>query len=127
MLTTSGPSSANPSANAAFSVSVKMPFAASSWLARHDLRDHRGLGGREEHGHGRDEDVEQQDEREVGADEEQRDERHAAQDVRRDEDQSAVDPVDVDAGDRREQDRRDEERQDQQADRGVGAASSRRR
>ena len=32
MLTTSGPSSAKPRANAALSVSVKMPFAASSWL-----------------------------------------------------------------------------------------------
>ena len=32
-----------------------------------------------------------------------------------------VDPVDVDAGDRREQDRRNEEGQDQQADRGVRA------
>ena len=31
-LTTSGPSSAKPSAKAALSVSVKIPFAASSWL-----------------------------------------------------------------------------------------------
>ena len=31
-LTTSGPSSAKPMANAAFRVSVKMPFAVSSWL-----------------------------------------------------------------------------------------------
>ncbi len=30
-LTTSGPRRANPSANDAFRVSVKMPFAASSW------------------------------------------------------------------------------------------------
>ena len=32
MFTTSGPRSANPRANAAFKVSVKMPFAASNWL-----------------------------------------------------------------------------------------------
>ena len=31
-LTTSGPSSANPRANAALRVSVKTPFAESSWL-----------------------------------------------------------------------------------------------
>ena len=31
ILTTSGPSSANPSANAALSVRVKMPFADNSW------------------------------------------------------------------------------------------------
>jgi hypothetical protein len=32
MLITSGPSSANPSANAAFRVSVKIPLADNSWL-----------------------------------------------------------------------------------------------
>ena len=40
-------------------------------LARDDLRDHRRLGRAEEHGHGRDEDVQQVDQREVGPDEEQ--------------------------------------------------------
>ena len=41
--------------------------------------------------------------------------------VRRDQDQPPVDPVDVDAGDRREEDGRHEEAQDQQADRRVRA------
>ena len=60
------------------------------------------------------------------ADEEQADHREAAQDVGRDEHEPTVDPVDVDAGHRREQHGRHEERQDQQADRGVRIASRRR-
>ena len=70
------------------------------------------------------EEVQQQDQREVRADEVQRDERGAAQEVRGDEDDPPVDAVDVDAGDRREQHRRDEEREDQQADDRVRARSS---
>ncbi len=88
-------------------------------VARHDLGDHRRLRGREEHRHGRDEDVQQQDQQEVVADEEQADDREATQDVRGDEDEPPIDPVDVDAGHRREQHGRHQERQDEQADRGV--------
>ena len=86
---------------------------------RHDLRDHRRLRRREEDGHRRHEDVQQQDGEEVIADEEEPDHREAAQDVRGDQHEPPVDPVDVDAGDGREQDGRHQERQDQQADGGV--------
>ena len=61
MFTTSGPSNANPIANAALSVSVNTPFAASSRERVDDLRDHRRLRRGEEDRHRRDERVEQQD------------------------------------------------------------------
>ena len=85
-------------------------------LARHDLRDHRRLGRGEEHGHRGHEDVQEQNQQEVVADEEQPDDREAAQDVggtrtSRRSSRSTNTP-----GERREQDGRHEERQDQQAD-----------
>ena len=89
--------------------------------ARHQGRDHRQLGRGEEDRDRRDEDVEQEDDREVRPGEVERHERGAAQEVRGDQDQPPIDAVDVDARDGREEDRRDEERQDQQADRGVRA------
>ena len=89
--------------------------------ARHQGRDHRQLGRGEEDGDRRDEDVEQEDDREIRPGEIERHERGATQEVRGDQDQPPIDAVDVDARDRREQDGRDEERQDQQADRGVRA------
>ena len=48
IFTISGPSSANPRANAAFSVSVKIPFAASSCLRRDELGIIAASAGREE-------------------------------------------------------------------------------
>ena len=92
-------------------------------VARHDLGDHRRLGRREEHGHRRHEDVEQQDQREVVTHEDQPDDREPAQDVRRDEHEPAVDAVHVDARDRGEQHGGHEERQDEQADGRVRLAS----
>ena len=87
--------------------------------ARDDLRDHRRLRRGEEDGHGRDEQVQQQDQQQVVADQDQPDAGDTAQHVRRDQHEPAVDPVDVDPGDRGEQHGRHEERQDQQADGGV--------
>ena len=120
MLTTSGPEQREPDREGRVQRQREDAVGREQLPTRHDLRDHRRLGGREEHRHGRDEDVEQQDQQEVVAHEDQPDDGDAAQDVRRDEDEPPVDAVDVDAGDRREQHGRDEERQDQQADGRVG-------
>ena len=106
-------------AKAAFRVSVKTPFAASSWPARDDFRDHRRFGWCEEHGDRRHEQVQQEQQQKEVADQEQADHRQAAQDVGRDEHESTVDTVHVDPGHRRHEHGRHQERQDQQADRGI--------
>ena len=97
-LTTSGPSSANPSANAALSVSVKTHWRPEAG-ARNEDRDHRRLGRARRTRSPSTRHVQQEDEDEVrrrrGRDDEHR---RAAQHVRRDQDHARSMPIDVDAG-----------------------------
>ena len=116
MVTASGPRNANPTANAPLSVSVKMPFAATSCSrgrppgsspprpARRTRS--RSTGSCSGSGSGRCPPRRRRSRR-----------GWPPERVRDDEHDPPVDPIDVDAGERREQDRRDEEGQEQRADR----------
>ena len=116
----------SPRANAPFRVSVKIPFAATSCSRGHEDRDHRRLGRRKEHGHDREDGVQQEEEPDVVAG---REDRRPARAARRafvtTSTDPPVDPVDVHAGERGEQHGRDEEGQEQAADRARSGRSPR--
>ena len=118
-LMTSGPSRANPIANAALRVSVKTPFAASSCRRGTTSGIIAASAGAKNTVTVETKMLSSRMSAKLSPDEEQRGDRDAAQDVRHDEHEPPVDPVDVDAGDGAEQHGRHEERQDEQADRGV--------
>ena len=127
IVTTSDPNSAKPSANAALRVTVKMPFAATSWWRGTRRGIIAASAGEKNVDAVETTMLSRYSSTSWSLAEDHRGDRHAPQHVRDDEHDPRVEAVDVDAGEGGEEDRRHEERQDQGADGGVGVRSSRRR
>ena len=116
-LTTSGPSSAKPRANAAFRVRVKIPFAARSWPRLTRIGIIAASAGAKNVVTVETIAFRTRIRIRLSPMKKSSDEHHRPQEVGHDQDQAPVEAVDVDPGNGREQDRRHEERQDQEADR----------
>ena len=94
------------------------PVCRDQLAARHDDRDHRRLGRREERRRNRDQRVEHVEQEQVIARQEDGPESHGTDQVGNDQHRPAIHPVHVDASEGREQHRRHEECQQQHADGG---------
>ena len=81
--------------------------------AIHEARDRRQLRRDEEGGHGGHQQVDQEDERHVAADEQEQDDPAGTKEIRRQHDQAGIAAFDEHSRDRAEGDRRHEEGQDQ--------------